>query len=192
MTVTVEQLTAAGVGREAAERYVRAQGGPATRTTPRRTARTLAAAPSGPQTGTGEGRGAGLPLVLRLDGRVASAKNSTKRLQLGTRTITAKSDAAQRWMQAAVAQLAQQRPRHHEPIAAPVRVVVVLHGPITHPWSVDGDNGQSACWDALVKARILADDKPRIVRAWGGEWRPASAWSAEITITPYGGPADGR
>ncbi len=141
------------------------------------------------------------PLTFRLEGRVASAKNSTTRKQIGSRVLTVKSDAARAWMRQAVAQLEPQRPAHHVPIEAPVRVALLLRGPISHPHAVDGDNALAGVLDALAVgyvrpgesvgkgAAILADDGPRIVRLSSVEWRPAPTWSAEITITPYEGPA---
>jgi hypothetical protein len=140
-------------------------------------------------------------LQFRLAGRVASAKNHTRSLTRGGRRITVKSDAAEAWYADAVAQLRAQRPAHHVPIEAPVRVALLLRGPISHPHAVDGDNALAGVLDALAVgyvrpgesvgngAAILADDGPRIVRLSSVEWRPAPTWSAEITITPYEGPA---
>jgi Holliday junction resolvase RusA-like endonuclease len=126
------------------------------------------------------------PLTFEISGRVASAKNSTKRFKAGTRTITVKSDAAQAWHAHAVAELLQQRPVMR-PIDTPVSVSIQFHGPIAHPHSVDGDNGEGAIFDALRKAQILADDKPLILRRGTWEWLQAPAWKVVLTLAPYTG-----
>jgi Holliday junction resolvase RusA-like endonuclease len=197
--VTREQLVAAGVGAASLELWDRQQAGTTVRSEVRRIATAPKSSNIGSNIGTGDRRGSAgnatpAPesagrLHFRLEGRVASAKNSKKRLKLRGRLVDLKSDAAKAFQESAVRQLAPQRPRHHEPIAHPVRVALVLHGPITHPHAVDGDNGLSAVLDALKAAAVLADDAPRIVRASSVEWRPAAAWASEITITPYEGPA---
>lgn len=189
MPVTREQLQAAGVGASSLDLWERQA----------RRSRALADAMSGGagddvvrrlRTGTGDGRGTVFPLVFSLDGRVASAKNHTRpTVRDGKVTGVRKSKAAEAWAKAAVPQLEAQRPRYHEPIEAPVRVELVLYGPVTHPHSVDGDNALGGVLDALVAAKILADDKPRIVRKSSAEWVPAPSWSAEIRIAPYEGPA---
>jgi Holliday junction resolvase RusA-like endonuclease len=124
------------------------------------------------------------PLTFEISGRVASAKNSTKRFRAGTRTITVKSDAAQAWHERAVAELLQQRPTMR-PIDTPVAISVRFYGPVAHPHSVDGDNGEGAIFDALRKAKILADDKPTILRRGDWEWLDAPAWKVVLMLTPY-------
>lgn len=124
------------------------------------------------------------PLTFEITGRVASAKNSSKRFKAGTRTITVKSDAAQAWHTHAVAELLQQRPVMR-PIDTPVAISIQFHGPIAHPHSVDGDNGEGAIYDALRKAQILADDKPLILRRGSWEWLQAPTWKVVLTLAPY-------
>lgn len=177
MPVTREQLNAAGVGEASIVLFEREQR-------------------------TGEWREAATPrdvaaaagvlhaLVFQLDGRVASAKNHTRPTVRDGKVIgVRKSKVAEAWAKAAVPQLEAQRPRHHVALEAPVCVALVLRGPIHHPHSVDGDNALSGILDALVTAKVLGDDRPRIVRKSSVEWRPAAGWSAVITITPYEGPA---
>ncbi len=128
------------------------------------------------------------PLTFEISGRVASAKNSSKRFRAGTRTITVKSDAAQAWQARAVAELLQQRPVMR-PIEHPVAITIQFHGPIAHPHSVDGDNGEGAIFDALRKAEILADDRPLILRRGTWEWIQAPAWKVVLMLASYDPPA---
>jgi Holliday junction resolvase RusA-like endonuclease len=123
-------------------------------------------------------------LTFEISGRVASAKNSSKRFKAGNRTITVKSDAAQAWHAHAVAELLQQRPVMRA-IACPVAISIQFHGPIDHQWSVDGDNGEGAIFDALRKAKIIADDKPLILRRGTWEWLDAPTWKVVLMLEPY-------
>ncbi len=124
------------------------------------------------------------PLTFEISGRVASAKNSSKRFKAGKRTITVKSDAAQAWQERALAELLQQRPVMR-PIRQPVECSIQFHGPLEHPHSVDGDNGEGGIYDALKRAKIIADDKPLILRRGTWEWLDAPTWKVVLTLSPY-------
>ncbi len=190
MTPTVEQLRAAGVGEACIARYMRRADSPppqlgTVRSTPHEGLPRVVS-----MAGTGEGRGTGWPLVFRLTGRVVSAKNTQRPVVRQGRVFgVRKSKAAERWLHAATSCLGAQAARDQVAIEAPVRVALVLWGPLHQRMAVDGDNALGGVLDALVHAGILADDRPRIVRASSVEWRPAPAWSAEIRITRYEGPA---
>jgi Holliday junction resolvase RusA-like endonuclease len=96
-----------------------------------------------------------------------------------------KSDAAKAWQAHAVGELLTQRPTMR-PIDTPVQLEILLRGPLAHPHSVDGDNAEGAILDALRAAKILADDRPTIVRSVRWIWTEAPAWSVVVEVAPFG------
>ena len=85
------------------------------------------------------------------------------------RAVVVTGKAVRRWMRHAVPHLAQQFARYAVPtIAHPVHVELhqFLRLDCLAPSSPDGDNVQSAVWDALVHAGVLRDDK--LIMTWGG------------------------
>jgi Holliday junction resolvase RusA-like endonuclease len=96
---------------------------------------------------------AGGPVYV-IDGRPVSGKNHTKRVWRGGRQYTVKSDAAAAWQVDAVAQLVKQRGRRPT-LRSPVYVEYVAYQSAD---VCDIDNMESALFDALKKALIIADD----------------------------------
>lgn len=128
-------------------------------------------------------------LHLVAPGQPVSAKNHMRPLRLGNgRTIIARGKVAERWFAATVPVLAKQFAAHGLPtLRAPLRVEThqfLKHAPGAGP-SPDGDNVQAAVWDALVKARVIDDDK--WIVTWGGSRRQdARNPRVEIEITYAG------
>ena len=91
--------------------------------------------------------------------------------------------AAETWAKGAVPLLRAQWGRR--PATARARLVVTLIGPLDHPWSVDGDNGEAAILDALTAAGVLEDDGPRCLRGVTWEWKDAPTWSQVVTVRPF-------
>ncbi len=130
-------------------------------------------------------------LTFEITGRVASAKNHGLPITLKSgRKMVKKSKAAEKWAAHAVQQLVAQRPPMR-PITEPVRLTIQFHGPLDHPWTVDGDNGENGVWDALTAAQIIDDDCPRIGRGctWDYFDAPYPNWKVVLMLTPYQTPA---
>lgn len=129
-------------------------------------------------------------MLIRLiaPGQPVSAKNHMRPVMAGTRQIIVKGKAADAWYGRVVPALAQQfAATGLARITQPVHVEThqfVKHA-IASPENPDGDNAQTACWDALVKAFVLTDD--RLILSWGGSrQQDAARPRVEIEIRVLG------
>jgi Holliday junction resolvase RusA-like endonuclease len=90
-----------------------------------------------------------------IPGTPRSGKNHTRPLVLGNgRRIFAKSKAAAAWQAEAINAMAH-TPKPPRPLCGALKVSVEVHQSGDKP---DGDNVQSAAWDALCKAGVIEDD----------------------------------
>jgi Holliday junction resolvase RusA-like endonuclease len=114
-----------------------------------------------------------------ISGTPRSAKNSMRPLKLGNgRTILAKSKVAKGWADHATSQLVQQQ-RPPVPLCGAIHVHVDIRQSSRRP---DGDNVQSAVWDVLTAACIIADDS--YISHWSGrKWTGMSTDDHGIAIT---------
>ena len=131
-----------------------------------------------------------------LSGRVVSGKNNVRPLMRAIGAVCrlcgirptrvaglAKSKAAEQWGADAADQLRRQH-RAGAPFGGPVMVAISLFGPVAHGHAADGDNAQSAIWDALTAAGVLLDDRPAVLREWRGRWCDWPEWGAVVSIHP--------
>jgi len=138
-------------------------------------------------------------MLIRLiaTGQPVSAKNG-KRAFLNKRTQqmhVTRSQAIISWYAEQVPELTQQFQRLG--LATIARFVHVdthqfLRDDVMAAASPDGDNVMSAAWDALVKAKVLKDDK--LVVTWGGSRQRDSARprvEIEVRVLDGGAVIDG-
>ena len=107
-------------------------------------------------------------------GQPVSAKNNKRAFvnQTTHRAHIVLSEAILAWYAEQVPILREQFARHDLPTITRfvhIETHQYLRDEVLAQRSPDGDNAMSACWDALVKAGVLKDDKLCI--SWGGTRR---------------------
>ncbi len=135
-------------------------------------------------------------MIIRLiaPGQPASAKNN-KRGFVHTSKETGKSYASVALSKAVLAWYEKQVPqlrRQFEALGLPtisqfvhIDTFQFLRDDVMADRSPDGDNAMSACWDALVKAGVIDDDKRCVT--WGGSrQQDAARPRVEIEIRVLG------
>lgn len=113
-------------------------------------------------------------IALECPGQPVSGKNHKRAFVVRTKTghqraVVAKGKAVTDWYERVVPVLVRQFAAYDIPTLktfVEVELVEHLAHPVGDRRNPDGDNTQSAVWDALQKAHVIADD--RLVCRWSG------------------------